>query len=61
MRVCDKCHKSLLHATFRNLKDSSEVDLCIDCYQIFADWVYNLGRKKENEPIDTPKTTRRRK
>lgn len=60
MRVCDKCETRLLYTTFKNMKDSSEIDLCTDCYQLFADWVYNHDRTKEGDPvveaiIDKPK------
>ncbi len=55
MRVCDKCETKILYTTLLNKKDSTEVDLCSDCYQIFSDWIYNPDRKKENDPIENKK------
>jgi hypothetical protein len=55
MRVCDKCETKQIYTTFLNKKDSSEFDICTDCYALLSDWMYQVDRKKENDPVvDAP-------
>lgn len=61
MRVCDKClTPKPLYRTLKDTKTAAEYDICDDCYQILTDWLHNLERKQEDDPIEQ-KTDRRRK
>lgn len=55
MRICDKCQVRLIETTLIDEKYKEQIDLCIDCRKIFADWVYNVDRKKENDPVEPDK------
>jgi len=61
MRVCDKCQtpKPLIR-TWLDKKDMTEYDFCEDCYQILRVWLYNDDRKKEHDPVEEKKPTRRK-
>ena len=60
MRICDKCHERLIETTLIDEKYKEQIDLCKDCRQIFADWIFNPDRKKENDPVEPDKKTPRR-
>ena len=55
MRVCDKCETNQIYTTFVNRRDNSEFDICTPCYELLSAWMYNVDRKKENDPVvDAP-------
>ena len=61
MRVCDKCLiPKPLFRTFKDLKDNTEYDICDDCYTILSDWMHNIDRQKENDPVEPEKNKSRR-
>lgn len=51
MRVCDKCETNQIYTTFFNRRDSSEFDICADCYEILSKWMYDPDKKIENDPV----------